>query len=132
MKAKSQGSGELNGFLDAGSDLRGELCFEDTFRIDGRFTGTVVSDGDLIVGQRGVVDGEVRVARVFVSGTVKGRLTATKRVEISAHGRVFSTIETPSLVIEDGAVFNGQCAMTKLHAAPELPAAVPIPIAQRR
>ena len=132
MKVKSQGSGELNGFLDAGSELRGELRFEDTFRIDGRFTGTVVSDGDLIVGQRGVVDGEVRVARVFVSGTVKGRLTATKRVEISAQGRVFSTIETPSLVIEDGAVFNGQCAMTKLHAAPALPAAVPIPIAQRR
>ena len=131
MKIKSRGSGELNGFLDAGSDLHGELRFEDTFRIDGHFTGTVISDGDLIVGLRGVVDGEIRVARVFVSGTVKGKLTAAKRIEIAAQGRVYSTIETPSLVIEDGAVFNGQCAMTKLQAAPDLKAA-PTPIAQRR
>ena len=117
MKLKGQGGGgDLNGFLDAGSDLRGELLFEDTFRIDGRFTGTIVSNGDLIVGVGGEVDGELRVARVFVSGTVKGKIFAAVRVELAANGKVMASIETPSLVIEDGAVFNGQCAMTKASA----------------
>lgn len=122
MKLKGQGGGgDLNGFLDAGSDLRGELLFEDTFRIDGHFTGTIVSNGDLIVGLGGEVDGEIRVARVFISGTVKGKVFASTRVELAANGQVLATIETPSLVIEDGALFNGQCAMTKASAeAPKL------------
>lgn len=122
MKLKGQGGGgDLNGFLDAGSDLRGELLFEDTFRIDGHFSGTIVSKGDLIVGLGGEVDGEIRVSRVFISGTVKGKVFASTRVELAANGQMLATIETPSLVIEDGALFNGQCAMTKASAeAPKL------------
>ena len=44
-------SGELNGFLDRGSLFKGELEFEDTMRIDGRFNGKIVSKNELIVGE---------------------------------------------------------------------------------
>lgn len=106
-------SGDLNGFLDAGSHIKGELNFEDTFRIDGRLTGSVVSDGELIVGEGGDVDGEVNVRRVFVSGTVRGTLRASERVTIVASGKVFADIEAPSLKIEDGALFEGRCTMER-------------------
>jgi cytoskeletal protein CcmA (bactofilin family) len=131
VKIKAQ-SGDLNGFLDAGSDMRGELHFEDTFRIDGHFTGTVNSSGDLIVGLGGEVEGELHVAQVFVSGTVKGKISAAKRVEVATTGRVFASIETPSLVIEDGAIFNGQCAMTKSAGSSEVRPTGPVPLSQRR
>ena len=49
-----EAKGELNGFLDAGSHIQGELHFEDTFRIDGKVTGKIQSAGDLVVGERGV------------------------------------------------------------------------------
>jgi cytoskeletal protein CcmA (bactofilin family) len=118
MKLRGQGSsGDLNGFLDAGSHIKGDLLFEDTFRVDGKVTGKILSDGDLVVGVGGEVDGEVVVGRVFVSGTLRGRIKAAKRIEIAPGGRVYATLETPSLVIEDGAFFEGQSAMVRESAA---------------
>lgn len=114
MIFKSDSSqGDLNGFLDAGSHIQGELHFEDTFRVDGRLTGKVVSEGDLVVGERGEIDGEIEVGRVFISGTVRGSVEASRRVEITAGGRAYANLKTPSLVIEDGAFFEGGCAMVR-------------------
>jgi cytoskeletal protein CcmA (bactofilin family) len=103
--------GDLNGFLDAGSNMSGELNFEDTFRVDGKLTGKVSSKGDLVVGERGVVDGEISVSRVYVSGTLKGKVKAAQRIEITAGGRLLGDIQTPTLVIEEGGFYEGHCTM---------------------
>ena len=131
---KSDGDrGDLNGFLDAGSHIEGDLHFEDTFRIDGRLTGRVVSKGDLVVGEQGQVEGEVRVGRLFVSGTVKGSVVADQRVEITARGKVGADLETPSLIIEDGAFFEGHCSMGKRsESAPERPVVAQMPVNTER
>jgi cytoskeletal protein CcmA (bactofilin family) len=114
MMFKSDGErGDLNGFLDAGSQIEGELHFEDTFRIDGRLSGKVVSTGDLVVGEQGQVEGEIQVGRIFISGTVKGSVQARQRVEITARSKVHADLDTPSLMIEDGAFFEGRCSMGK-------------------
>jgi len=105
--------GDLNGFLDAGSHITGELRFDDTFRIDGKLTGNVVSKGNLIVGERGEVDGEIKVGRVFISGVVRGTMKIAERAEITATGKVFANLSTPSLMIEEGAFFEGQCSMER-------------------
>ena len=105
--------GELNGFLDAGSHIQGELHFEDTFRVDGKVTGKVQSAGDLVVGERGEVDGEIHVGRLFVSGSLKGSAEATNRVELTAGCRVTASLKAPSLIIEDGAFFEGRCSMVR-------------------
>jgi cytoskeletal protein CcmA (bactofilin family) len=104
---------DLNGFLDSGSHLHGELRFEASFRVDGKLTGMVESEGDLIVGEAGEVDGEVQVGQVFISGTVRGRITASKKIQIAPSGKLFAEIDTPALVIEDGATFEGSCSMTR-------------------
>ena len=119
MMFKSEGErGDLNGFLDAGSHIEGDLHFEDTFRVDGRLSGRVVSDGDLVVGEQGQVEGEIRVGRIFISGTVRGSVQAARRVEITASGKVHADVETPSLMIEDGAFFEGRCSMGKRSQEP--------------
>ncbi len=111
-------SGNLNGFLDAGSHLEGKLHFEDTFRVDGRITGTVESDGDLIVGAGGEVEGELLVGRLFVSGVVRGVVRTKRLVEITAKGRVVADLHTPSLVVEDGGHFEGRCFMERKDEKP--------------
>ena len=117
MMFKGSGAaGDLNGFLDAGSHMTGELRFEDTFRIDGRFTGKVFSSGDLIVGERGEVEGEIEVSRVHVSGTVRGALRAPERLDVAATGKILADISTPKLTIEEGAHFEGRCSMGKSNA----------------
>lgn len=133
MIFKSEGrQNDLNGFLDGGSHLHGELRFEASFRVDGRLTGSVESEGDLIVGEAGEVDGEVRAGQVFVSGTVRGTIHALRRVQIAASGKVFAEIDTPSLVIEDGATFEGHCSMNREGAAPRLVSPEGTPDARQR
>jgi cytoskeletal protein CcmA (bactofilin family) len=105
--------GELNGFLDRGSYLRGELTFDAHFRVHGKFTGEVITEGELIVGEGGEVEGEMRVGQVVVSGIVRGSIQASRRVQITATGKVFADVATPSLIVEDGALFEGRCAMSK-------------------
>ena len=130
MMFKGSGAqGDLNGFLDAGSHMTGELNFEDTFRIDGKFTGSIVSEGELIIGDRGDVDGDIRVKRVFVSGTVRGALHAAERLEITAAGKVMADVFTPSLMIDEGAFFEGRCSMERLETGPEK--VTPMPLAKR-
>jgi len=115
--------GDLNGFLDAGSHIHGELHFDDTFRVDGKVTGRVVSKGDLVVGEKGEIHGEIEVGRVFVSGKVEGKIRTTRRTELTAGGRILADIETPSLVIEDGGFFKGRCSMAPAAAPAEVPRA---------
>jgi len=109
---KDSARGDLNGFLDAGSNIVGELHFEDTFRVDGKLKGKVVSEGDLVVGDQGQVEGEIKVGRLFVTGVVRGSIVASQRVELTAGGKVYADIETPTLVIEEGALFEGSSRMS--------------------
>jgi cytoskeletal protein CcmA (bactofilin family) len=97
----------LNGFLDRGARFEGALSFEDTFRIDGHLKGNVTSDEELVVGESGVVEGEIRVGRLSVSGTVRGVVFARERVEIHAGARVFAELHAPALVVEEGAIIQG-------------------------
>ena len=114
MKRRVDGTpGDLNGFLDVGSHIQGELHFEDTFRLDGRVRGRVISRGDLVIGEKGEVEGEIDVARVFVSGVARGSIKASERVEITASGKVYADLETESLTIEDGAIYEGRCTMSR-------------------
>ncbi len=121
MIFKNEGKqSDLNGFLDTGSHIDGELRFETTFRVDGKLTGIVRSKGDLVVGDGGEVEGEIEVGQVFVSGVVRGTIRAGRRVQITPTGKVFADLETPALIVEDGALFEGRCAMAP--AAPAQPA----------
>ena len=108
---KGKASGELNGFLDRGAVFKGEMEFEDTMRIDGKFVGKIVSKNELVVGESAHIEGDIHVGRIAISGTVVGKIIATQRVEIHQKGKVYSDIETPALVIEEGAIFQGNCVM---------------------
>ena len=108
MKSKS---GDLNGFLDRGSAFKGELEFEDTMRIDGKFNGKITSKNELIVGESAHIEGDIHVGRIAISGTVVGKIVADQRVEIHRNGKVYSDVETPALIIEEGAIFQGNCVM---------------------
>ncbi|HXI11459.1 MAG TPA: polymer-forming cytoskeletal protein [Thermoanaerobaculia bacterium] len=117
---KQKGSGDLNGFLDRGSSFSGELEFEDTMRIDGRFVGKILSKNELIVGESANIEGDIHVGKIAISGTVRGTIKADQKIEIHRSGRVYSDLETPALIIEEGAVFEGKCLM-----AEQKPMAVP-------
>ncbi len=114
---KNSSPGDLNGFLDAGCEVQGELRFKNTFRVHGRFTGTVESEGELIVGEGGVLEGVVKVSELSVSGRLEGQVEAKRRIEIGVNGHVEGEISAPALVIASGAFFQGQCRMSPAEDA---------------
>jgi cytoskeletal protein CcmA (bactofilin family) len=106
--------GRLSGYVGNGTVLTGETSFQAMLRIDGHLTGKVSSEsGTLIVGSSGRVDANVMVASAIVSGTVNGDIVAGEKIELTRTARVLGNIQTPRLVIEDGAVFEGACTMIK-------------------
>jgi cytoskeletal protein CcmA (bactofilin family) len=110
MRMKADGA-TLNGFLDRGSQLHGDLTFEETFRIDGKFEGKIRSGSELILGETADVQAEVEVGRISINGTFKGKIRAKERIDLLPSARVFAELEAPVLKIEEGARFEGSCQM---------------------
>jgi cytoskeletal protein CcmA (bactofilin family) len=97
--------------LGKGSEFEGKLSFEGTVRVDGKLTGEIFTDDVLIVGEGAEVNAEVTVGAIVIQGTVRGNIIAKRSVEIHNPGRVRGNINTPSLFIEKGVFFDGQCQM---------------------
>ncbi len=104
-------SGDLNALLGRGSEFEGKLTFEGTVRIDGKFTGTIVTNDVLVVGEGAKVSAEITCGSVVVHGEITGNVKAKTGVELHQPARMKGNIETPSLVIEKGVIFEGQCKM---------------------
>lgn len=102
-------SGEMNGYLGVGTSMAGDLVFENSMRIDGRFKGSIRSDALLSVGETGEVEADIDVGVLLVNGKVVGKIRATDRVEIHPGGKVIGDIRAPNLVTRTGAVFRGNC-----------------------
>jgi cytoskeletal protein CcmA (bactofilin family) len=118
--------GTLTGFVGNGTTLTGEANFKGMLRVDGGLSGRVSSaDGTLIVSTNGRVDANVEVAVAQIYGTVNGDITASKRIEMGRVAKVTGNIQTPALVIEQGALFEGSCRMVQLKEQSEAAAASP-------
>jgi cytoskeletal protein CcmA (bactofilin family) len=112
--------GTLSGFVGNGTMLTGEATFKGMLRVDGHLSGRVNSqDGTLIVSSNGQVDANIEVAVAQIYGTVNGDVIATKRIEMGRVARVTGNIQTPALVIENGAIFEGSCRMVQVKEAEE-------------
>jgi len=117
--------GTLSGFVGSGTNITGEASFKSLLRIDGRFSGRVTSaTGTLIVGSGGTVDANIEVAVATILGTVNGDIIASQRIELGRAGKLNGNIQTPSLMIEQGALFEGGCKMVQQKAANEKPVKV--------
>ena len=110
--------GNLSGFVGSGTIVTGEANFKALMRVDGNLSGRVSStSGTLIVGANGKVDANIEVAIAMIHGTVNGDIIATTRLELGRAAKLTGNIQTASLMIEPGALFEGSCKMIKANAA---------------
>ncbi len=108
---------DINAFLGKDTSFDGKLSFSGAVRIDGHFKGEIVTEGTLIVGESAVVESDIRVSHIIISGEIRGNIVADSRIEIHTPGRVFGNIEGPIVVIDEGVVFDGNCKMQKIKEA---------------
>jgi cytoskeletal protein CcmA (bactofilin family) len=110
--------GSLSGFVGSGTVITGEASFKSMLRVDGRFSGRITSGtGTLIVGAGGQVDANIEVDVAMIHGVVNGDIIAGNRIELGRAAKLNGNIQTPSLVIEQGAVFEGSCKMVQMKTA---------------
>ena len=109
IKKKELDENKITGFFDKDTEIKGEMVFRGSFRIDGHFKGTIESDSVLIIGEQGKIEADIKVGFCIINGEIKGTVRGTERVEIHGHGRVTGTIITPKLVVEEGAFLDANC-----------------------
>jgi cytoskeletal protein CcmA (bactofilin family) len=102
----------LNALLGAGSVFEGKLHFEGQVRIDGTFTGEITTTDLLIIGEGAKVSANINCGSVEIKGDINGNVNATDSIVLRATARVQADIYAPSLVVDKGAVFEGNSRMT--------------------
>ena len=107
------GQDDISGFLAEGTEIKGEIRFKDILRVDGKVSGKIISEGELIIGESGEVEAEINVGTLSVSGRLTGTVRASEKIEVHPKGRIFGdlSLEKPNLIIHEGGVFEGKIEM---------------------
>jgi len=108
--------GDMTGFFGEGVELEGEIRFKDTLRVDGKIRAAIASDGELVVGPTGEVEGEITVSALSVSGRIRGTLRVKDRLEVHGGGRVEGEVllGRPGLIVHEGGVVEARIQMGTL------------------
>jgi cytoskeletal protein CcmA (bactofilin family) len=101
----------IDAFLGKDTAFEGRLSFGGVVRIDGHFSGEIVTGGTLIVGESAVIESNIRVSHIIISGEIHGNILADERIEIYAPGKVFGNLQSPTVIINEGVIFDGNCRM---------------------
>ena len=91
--------------------FQGTLTAKGSLRIDGRVDGSIVDAKIVTVGKTGKIKGDISCEICYVSGEVRGNVTALDHIEALAGSRVDGDMRSPRIMLEEGAVFNGNCSM---------------------
>jgi len=130
--AKPQKAADFTTLINEGTEIEGKVTFSGTVLLNGRIRGEILSSDSLVVGEKGVVNASIRAGVVEISGEVVGNVSATDRIELHANCRVYGDIEAPVVIIDEGALLEGQCRMTKgrpkdiTGSSPRDPSVVPL------
>ena len=98
-------------FLGKGVDFKGKAKFDTSVRIDGHFDGQIASQDTLIIGEGGVVKGEIICETIICSGKIEGNIVASQKVQLLKPAVLIGGVRAPSFSVEEGVVFHGSCDM---------------------
>jgi len=102
---------QVNYFLGQGIRQEGSLTFHGQARLDGEFRGTIQGEGMVLVGPTAQVEAEISASKIIISGSVKGNVQASERIELKKPGNLIGDVTAPLVVMEEGVRFEGHCHM---------------------
>ena len=111
-KADEYIASRVNSVIGKGTEFEGTIRTKETIRVEGFVKGNIISEGTVIVGNGGNVDGKIEAANILIGGEVHGELFATEKIEANSSGRIFGNLHTKGLIVDEKALFQGTCEMT--------------------
>lgn len=107
--------------ISAGTMITGDVVCSGDLRIDGNIKGNVKSKAKVIIGQSGIIDGDINCRCIEIEGNVKANITVTDLLSLKSTANLVGNICTGKLAIEPGANFAGCCKMNSSHSVSEIP-----------
>lgn len=104
---------QVHSIVGIDSTVEGTYRTKGSARIDGTIVGNVYAEETIFIGEKGRITGNIYAVIITVSGKVDGDLYATEKVEIESTGNIKGDIYTPSIVIDENAIFQGKCLMNQ-------------------
>lgn len=120
---ESKAMGRVDTIIGEDTSLRGSYSSKNSIRVDGEIYGNVTSEDGIIVGEKGMVRGNIIAESVLIGGKVKGNITAYQRLELQEAAQVEGDVFTPVFVLEEGAIFEGNCQMKEASKVVDMPKA---------
>ncbi|SCY04633.1 bactofilin family protein [Alkaliphilus peptidifermentans] len=100
--------------------FEGRLNTKGTIRIEGELKGDINLEGNLYIGETGRLIGNVNGSNVFVAGEVHGNVYATGQLRVAAKGKLYGDVNVKSFVLDENAIFDGNCKMLNNEKTLEL------------
>ena len=122
-EAFKSGDTKILNLINEGCKIKGNLTSNSFIRIDGSVQGNLEIQEGAIIGDKGVVTGDIKTKALTIYGMVNGNID-TERLEIMSSGSVNGEIKTSKLHIEFGGVYNGALTMENEVHQPKLIAPV--------
>ncbi len=111
-KPRSQQSGlSQQNTIAQGTIIEGDLKSEGDFRIEGVINGTLITNGKVVIGTTGLVEGSLSCNNADIEGEIKGKLVVLETLSLRASANVYGDVQTGKLAVEPGATFNANCQM---------------------
>lgn len=111
MASEKQNSGLMFNALTAGSKIVGNITADSDFRIDGTIEGEVNCSGKVVIGESGCIKGSIVCLNAEILGLMDGKITCKQQLSLRASGKIMGDVQTKTLIVEPGAIFNGTCSM---------------------
>ena len=106
--------GQLHSALSVGTKVEGKLAFDKPVRIDGELKGEIMAPKALVlIGSQAKVEAHISAACLVVMGQLVGSVEALERMEMLSGASVQGSVNSPCLIIQEGALFNGNCEMKR-------------------
>lgn len=97
--------------IGAGTSITGDISSDGDIRIDGQLKGNLRTNGKIVIGQTGLVRGEVSCKNADISGKLEGKIKVSELLSLKSTAQILGDITTNKLSIEPGALFTGTCNM---------------------
>lgn len=103
--------GEVHNALSLNTEIIGNIATQDDMRFDGSIKGNINSEKKIVVGDRAVIEGDIRCANLDSLGQITGDVYCEEKIVLRANSRLRGNVSAKSIEIEPGAFFDGTCQM---------------------
>ena len=107
---KTENTAVVN-MIGTGTTINGDIQSKGDIRVDGTLKGSVTTEGKVVLGRDGVIEGDVVCKNADVSGILKAKITVSQLLSLKTSAKLNGDITANKLSIEPGAEFTGSCSM---------------------